>query len=332
MEAATVLVAPAADDRTQAVGAPVLVDAGATRAVPATEGTRTMRRVEEQYYEPPPPPRKNNTTFILVLVALLAVLAALLYLLARNLGMDETVEVTVPLVEGLPEEEARRLLEGAGLEVGRIDRREDPDVEEGIVVAQDPAPEQVVEEGSPVDLTVSAGVETVTVPLVENLPEADARRILRDEGLVPDARDEERGDVPPGTVVSQDPRPGEDVPPGSTVVITVATPLPRVAVPDVIGRSQGEATNILSNAGFRVQVREVQANNPRGEVVGTEPGPNSQVEPESTVVIIVSTGPPPTTTTRPPPATTTSRPGMTLTTTTTRPTTTTTPPTTATNP
>ena len=329
VEAATVLVAPAADDRTQAVGAPV--DAGATRAVAAAEGTRTMHRVEEQYYEPPPP-RKNNTTFILVLLALLAVLAGLLFLLARSLGMGETAEeVSVPTVVDLPEDQARRLLEEAGLEVGRIDRREDPDVEEGIVVAQDPVPEQVVEEGTPVNLTVSAGVETVTVPPVENLPEADARRILRDAGLVPDARDEERGDVERGTVLSQDPRAGEDVPPGSTVVITVATPVPTVAVPDVVGRSQGEATNILSGAGFRVQVREVQANNPRGEVIGTEPGPNAQVEPESTVVIIVSTGPPPTTTTRPPPATTTSRPGITLSTTTTRPptTTTTTPTTTA---
>ncbi|MBW3548488.1 MAG: Stk1 family PASTA domain-containing Ser/Thr kinase [Actinobacteria bacterium] len=320
VEAATVLAAPAADDRTQAVGAPV--DAGATRAVPAAEGTRTMRRVEEQYYEPPPPP-KNNTTFILVLLALLAVLAGLLFLLARSLGMGETAEeVSVPTVVDLPEDQARRLLEEAGLEVGRVDRRENPDVEEGIVVAQDPVPEQVVEEGTPVNLTVSAGVETVTVPRVENLPEADARRILRDEGLVPDAREEERGDVEPGTVVAQEPRPGEDVPPGSTVVITVATAVPTVAVPDVIGRSQGQATNILSDAGFRVQVREVQATNPRGEVVGTEPGPNSQVEPESTVVIIVSTGPPPTTTTRP--TTTTSRPGVTLTTTTTRPPTTTT--------
>ncbi len=332
VEAATVLVAPPADDRTQAVGAAVPVDAGATRAVPAADGTRTMHRVEEQYYEEPPP-RKNNTAFILVLVALLALLAGLLFLLARSLGLGEggVEEVTVPDVVNLTEDRARRALEEAGLEVGRVDRRENPDVEEGIVFAQDPPPEQVVEEGAPVNLTVSAGVETVTVPRVEGLPEAEARRILRDEGLVPDARDEQRGDVEPGTVLSQDPRAGEDVEPGSTVIITVATPVPTVAVPNVVGRSQGEATNILSDAGFRVQVREVEANNPRGEVIGSEPGPNAQVEPGSTVVVIVSTGPPPTTTTAPPPTTTAPpRSTLTLPSTTTRPPRTTTTPTTTT--
>ncbi|HEV2767328.1 MAG TPA: Stk1 family PASTA domain-containing Ser/Thr kinase [Acidimicrobiales bacterium] len=318
VEAATVLVAPPVDERTQAVGAAVPVDAGATRAVPAAGATRTMRQVHEQYYEEPPP-RKNNTAFILVLVALLALLAGLLFLLARNLGLDEAVEeVSVPKVVDLTEDRARSLLEEAGLEVGRVDRRENPDVEEGIVVDQDPLAEQVVDEGTPVNLTVSAGIETVTVPRVEGLPEADARRALRDAGLVPDARDEQRGDVAPGTVVSQDPRAGEDIEPGSTVVITVATPVPRVAVPNVIGRSQGEATNILSNAGFRVQVREVEANNPRGEVIGSEPGPDAQVEPGSTVVIIVSTGPPPTTTTTRPP-TTTVPPTLTLPSTTVKP-------------
>ncbi|MDP9019949.1 MAG: Stk1 family PASTA domain-containing Ser/Thr kinase [Actinomycetota bacterium] len=321
VEAATVLVAPAGDERTRAIGAAVPVDAGATRAVPAADGTRTMRQVEERYYEEPPP-RKNNTAFILVLLALLAVLAGLLWLLAQNLGLDEAEEVTVPSVVDLPEDQARRLLEEAGLDVGQIDRRENPDVEEGIVFAQDPLPEEVVDEGTPVNLTVSAGVETVRVPPVEGLPEDQARRILRDADLVPDARDEERGGVAPGTVLSQEPRAGEDVPPGSTVVITVATPVPTVPVPDVIGRNVAEATSILSNAGFRTQVREQEANNPRGEVIGSEPGPGTQVDPGSTVTIVVSTGPPPTTTTTTTTTTTVRRTTLTLRTTTTTPTTT----------
>jgi beta-lactam-binding protein with PASTA domain/predicted Ser/Thr protein kinase len=295
--AAAVPVAPAADERTQAVGAAVPVDAGATRAVPSAGGTRAMTQVEERYYEEPPR-KKNNTAFVLVLVALLALLAGLLFLLARSLGLgDEAVaEVSVPDVVDRTEEQARRILEDAGLEVGRVERRENPDVPEGVVFGQDPRAQEVVEEGTPVRLTVSAGVETVTVPRVEGLPEADARRLLRDVGLVPDARREERSDVEPGLVLSQEPRADEEVRPGSTVVITVSTAVPTVPVPDVVGRSQGEATNILSGAGFRVQVREQEANNPAGEVIGSEPGPNAQVEPNSTVVIIVSTGPPPTTT------------------------------------
>ncbi len=316
VQAATMLVPPGADEQTRAVGAVPVAGDGATRAVPVTEGTRTMRRVEERYPEAPVPPPRSNTAFIVVLVAMLALLAGLLFLLATNLGLgDDTPEVTVPSVTDLPQAEAARILIDAGLEVGQVVEQEDPDTEPGIVIAQDPAPGESLEEGDAVNLTVSSGLPPVEVPRVVELTQRDAEGRLETNDLVPDFRPEESSDVEEGIVISQDPEGGEMVPPGTTVVVRVSSGPPTVTVPAVVGREQGDATNILSDAGFRPQVRQQEAAEPRGTVIATEPGPNASADEGSVVIIVVSTGPAPTTTAAP--TTTTTTPTTTPTTTTT---------------
>ena len=318
VQAATVLVAPAADEQTRAVGAVPVADYGATRAVPAAEGTRTIRQVEERYPDAPVPPPRSNTAFIVVLVAMLALLAGLLFLLATNLGLgDDTPEVTVPMVTELSQAEAARILIDAGLEVGQVVEQEDPDTEPGIVIAQDPAPGETLEEGDAVNLTVSSGLPPVEVPRVVDLTQRDAEGRLETNDLVPDFRAEESSDVEEGIVISQDPEEGEMVPPGTTVVVRVSSGPPLVTVPPVVGREQGDATNVLSDAGFRPQVRQQEAAEPRGTVIATEPGPNASAPEGSVVILVVSTGPSTTTTTLPPTTTTVPRSTTTTTTTTT---------------
>ena len=314
---AAALVPPMADESTRAVGALPLTDMGATRAIPATGGTRTIGHVEERYYDEPP--RKSNTAFIVVLVTMLALLAGLLLLLALNLNGDDPAEVAVPNVVNRTEAEARTILQDAGLVVGSVVEEDNPDVEAGRVIAQDPAADEVLEEGAEVDLTISAGLPPVPVPDLEGLPRLEAEGRLETAGLVGDFQPQESSDVEEGDVISQDPGPGEMARPGSTVVVRISSGPPMVNVPSVVGLDQGNATNILSQAGFRPQVRQEQSDRPAGTVVTTEPAPGSSAPRGSPVVIVISSGPPPTTTAPPPttttrpPATTTSRPSPTTT-------------------
>ena len=53
-----------------------------------------------------------------------------------------------------------------------------------------------------------------------------------------------------GDVFLQEPRPGELLIRGDTVVYWVSTGLPRVRVPDVVGLSSGEAAALLEEAGL----------------------------------------------------------------------------------
>ncbi|MDP9006077.1 MAG: Stk1 family PASTA domain-containing Ser/Thr kinase [Actinomycetota bacterium] len=296
VSAATAAVAPVALDQTRAVAPPV-ADPGATRAMPAAVGagaTQVLRREEERYLEEPP--RRSNNTFIIVLLALLALLAGLLFLFASNLGLgggDD--EVAVPDVVGETQARARTILEEAGLSVN-VRSEENPDVPADEVIAQDPPPRSVANEGDTVTITVSSGAAPVAVPRVVGLRELEADGRLDAAGLVGDFRPEESDDVAAGLVISQSPDEGVMVPPGSTVVVMVSSGPATVSVPPVVNLSQADATNLLSRAGFRTEVRQQNADAPAGTVIATDPGPGAQAPKGSTVVIVVSTGPATTTT------------------------------------
>jgi serine/threonine-protein kinase len=137
--------------------------------------------------------------------------------------------VKVPGVVGKDVEEARGLLEGAGLKVTTKDdttSTEDP----GTVTAQDPKAGGKVAPGSTVTLKVARAVE---VPDVADLAQDEASRKLRDAGFEVRVRDVETANQDEdGMVLDQSPAAGEQRKRGSTVTIRVgrftasATPSP----------------------------------------------------------------------------------------------------------
>jgi serine/threonine-protein kinase len=61
-------------------------------------------------------------------------------------------------------------------------------------------------------------------------------------------------------------------------------------VPDLVGRPLAEARQQLENEGFRVRVRRVESERPRGDVVRLAPRPGTEVDARSIVVLTVSSG------------------------------------------
>jgi serine/threonine-protein kinase len=126
-------------------------------------------------------------------------------------------QVTVPNVVGDPRAQAERTLENNDLEVGLVTERAD-DAEPGTVLEQSPDAGEKVDPGTPVNLIVSSGPGTVAVPDVvcDDLDTAEQR--IEERGLEMQVEGEEPSiSCPEGTVARQDPRGGEEVPPGSTV-------------------------------------------------------------------------------------------------------------------
>ncbi len=67
--------------------------------------------------------------------------------------------------------------------------------------------------------------------------------------------------------------------------------LGRVAVPDVVGESLGEATTRLERAGLEVQVTERRfSTEPRDQVLEQDPGPDTQLQKGDVVRLVVSGG------------------------------------------
>ncbi len=133
---------------------------------------------------------------------------------------EDTVEV--PIIEGLSEDEALATLREAGLVRGEREREYSAEVEEGVIISQDPSPGTEVSDGSRVNYVVSLGEELVTVRPVVNRTEQDAIARLEDQGLEPEIEREHHPTVAEGFVIRQDPSAGEQVAPGSVVTIVVS--------------------------------------------------------------------------------------------------------------
>jgi len=127
--------------------------------------------------------------------------------------------VEIPDVTGLTEDEASEQLVDAGFEVERApDEVNDPDVDEGSILRQEPSGGQGLP-GETVRLTVSAGPERVTVPRVIGMPFEEAEQLLEDLGL--EVRKEDNTLELLGTVRKQSVKAGEMVDKDSEVVLTV---------------------------------------------------------------------------------------------------------------
>ncbi len=272
------------------------VDPGATSVVAATTAVAATDG-ESPYYdedEEEDDHRRSSGLFLAGLIVLLVVLAGMLYLLSQQFAGDDTpdvAQVEVPNVVGKTIEEAQRILENSGFEV-KIAQEANDDNEAGIVFDQDPARGERVDEGSTVTLKVSAGAEAIPVPDVIGSQLDQARLLLTAQGftvVVEEVVDEE---APVGEVVDQDPGANDEAPRGSEVKLFVSKgPAPR-EVPNVVGRTLAEASNLLGQAGFAVnQTTEPSNTVPEGQVIRTDPAAGTTQDKGTTITVVVSSGP-----------------------------------------
>ncbi|WP_449386041.1 Stk1 family PASTA domain-containing Ser/Thr kinase [Cellulomonas soli] len=135
--------------------------------------------------------------------------------------------------------------------------------------------------------------ETVAVPDVVNMVEADAVSALTTAGFETKRTEAASTDVPEGSVISTDPAAGQQAATGSTVSYVVSAGPDTVTVPDVAGQTADAATKALTALGLVVDPVQEQDNNPayeRGEVTATTPAAQTPVAAGSTVKLSVSTG------------------------------------------
>ncbi|KQT01904.1 Stk1 family PASTA domain-containing Ser/Thr kinase [Cellulomonas sp. Leaf395] len=134
---------------------------------------------------------------------------------------------------------------------------------------------------------------TVPVPTVVGLTEAEARTMITEADLLYERADEASDTVAVGLVIRTDPAEGTDVEKESTVTAFVSTGPSSLAVPSVAGRTEQEATDILTEAGLTVSANREDDDNPafpQGQVTKTEPPEGTSVTAGSSVTLFVSTG------------------------------------------
>jgi beta-lactam-binding protein with PASTA domain len=138
---------------------------------------------------------------------------------------------------------------------------------------------------------VNSGPGSVDVRDVRGRTEADATSLLEDDGFVVTVRQQADDDVAAGRVVGTDPPAGSSRPRGSTITLIVSSgpEAKNATVPGVVGLSEANATSVLENAGFVVDVQEQEVISPTddGRVVSQSPNAGASRPEGSTVTITV---------------------------------------------
>lgn len=158
----------------------------------------------------------------------------------------------VPNVVGLMFEDAENRLESAGLEAKAGETRFHATAPKNAVLEQSPRPGVSLPRGGVVTLDLSGGQRRATVPRIVGATQQQAQVLLENAGFDVGDVVQRRGSAPRGQVVASDPGEGQTVVLPRTVTLTVSGGPPTVALPDLLGRSLGEARSALEQLGLTV--------------------------------------------------------------------------------
>ena len=244
---------------------------------------------------PPPEPgtgRKRKAIIIIAIVAIIAVIGVAAWaFLNRGPGSNDLPDVT-----GKTLEEATAVIEDAGFVVGTVSDAYSDSVAEGRIISQNPPPNTNQQEGTKINLTVSLGIELVTVPDLSNMTAAEAKSALADAGLGFEAGAAEHSDtIQKDHVVRQNPVAGQDVAKGSTVTyyLSAGKEEKKVTMPDVTGKLEADAESTLmrTSKNFTIMKDYVSSVDvPNGQVISQTPNAGEQALDDTTVYLAISTG------------------------------------------
>jgi beta-lactam-binding protein with PASTA domain/predicted Ser/Thr protein kinase len=215
---------------------------------------------ETRVLTPPPPttvllrhqqPRTGRGfAYLMLAVATLAVFI-LAVLVGRSLLAGGGSEVNTPDVRGQTLQQAEEILAGKGLKVGTVRDGYSGRFDAGQVMAQDPAPDLLLNKGEAVNLVVSRGIHKVPVPnQLVGLSLAEAKSVLASADLTLGQVVPRNSSAPAGQVLDVSPAAGSQVPIHSKVDLVVSNG--QVRVPDVVGQDLTLAEAQLQQAGFTV--------------------------------------------------------------------------------
>lgn len=289
---------PAAPTTTMPMPGPVPPDGAAPAAEPIPPGgaddgngaRRLRRRRTGLRHETPELPgrrrRQGRRAWAALAILLAVALTAVLWYFRAGPGK----RVTIPAVAGQTYEQALSSLREEGLTARRRNVYSDT-VPSGSVVSTDPGGGGRVHPSRVVTVTVSRGVEQVTVPDLSGLSAQEARRRLGSARLVYREAAVYSESVDEGRVVSQSVAADTAVNHDSAVTVTISKGRQPIRVPNVVGKSEADANNAIRKAGLTVSRQEEHSDTvAQGVVISQDPSKGT-VHRGDSVTVVVSQGP-----------------------------------------
>jgi beta-lactam-binding protein with PASTA domain len=228
--------------------------------------------------------------FRVVLLALVLLTVALVSALTAMRFAIHGREVVIPQLVGTTPLEAERAVASSGLGVIVERQYYSPDVPEGKIISQVPAPGAKVRRGWTIRVAQSLGPQRVTIPDVTGETERVAEMNIRRRGLeIGSTAQITWPDATPDQVISQSPPPNASgvLVPKISLLVTDAPRPAEFVMPNFVGSPLGSATVTLQEAGIKVgKVTVVTPASPSSEpqAPSTAPAPTPQPGAASMIV------------------------------------------------
>lgn len=212
-------------------------------------------------------------------------------------GLLNTKEVTVPNIVGKTYEEAKSILEDAGLKVKKVDEVYNNQYEQGVVVSQEPGADKKVKEGREILLTVSKGKKTATLPEVAGTDFDEAKLLIEGKGFtnVDDTPLEEYSDIEKGKVIRiYEYSENEDVPLDAPIKIVVSQgpEIKELQMPNLVGMTKDQASAELQRLNLKIgTITKVESQEEVNTVIEQSVSKGKTINEGTAIDITISSGP-----------------------------------------
>ena len=272
--------------------------------------TMNQNRAIRQNEQPAPrkkgkgkPGKKRRTVFLPALFGITIAFAlacmALCWMILNDSSnlMNNKADITLNDYIGMTQEEAQATEQVASGQISVTWEQEyNSNYAAGYIYKQSPVSGRTVREGQGVTLTVSLGIQYVTVPDVSNYVQADGEQQLKDLGVSVLITQAVEPSVAAGSIIRTEPAAGSQVAAGSTVVVYVSRPQVSTTtkVPSLTGMSTADARTLLVQNKLGLgSTTEQYSDQPVGTVISQNPAAGSTTKLNGRVNIVVSAGPEP---------------------------------------
>lgn len=210
---------------------------------------------------------------------------------------DDTIsqkEVRMPNLVGDTQEEAEAKLEAVDLSMKVVLENSD-EVEKGIVISQEDAPESVVSRYSKVVVTISSGSDKIDLASLglTDMTLDTAVRLIEGKGLKATVVEENDETIEAGTIMRFEPEDKAAIGDTVTFYVSKGPAVETVAVPKLEGQTSDWAAQLLESADLIPGsiTNEYSSTVPEGSVISQGIAAGEQVEVGTTVDYVVSRGP-----------------------------------------
>jgi eukaryotic-like serine/threonine-protein kinase len=223
---------------------------------------------------------------------LIAYTAVFLFAFPAEVLPDDGI---LPNVVGKSFEDATIALTKAGFPAQQGETRFSRTVAANVVLQEDPPAGSRQKRGTNVVLALSGGQKAAEVPVTTNMSQQQARISIENTGLVMGNVSEQLSDAPRGLVIATSPPAGTKVALPGTVDIVLSKGPASVNMPDLYGRSVGEARSMVEQIGLRIAgvSRDTSSLQPENTVIRQLPAAGATISAGGAVSLTVSHFPPP---------------------------------------